>query len=114
MNAAQGTKNVVEGAITGVGNMIGHGANSIMNSMTNNNTTTEQTNSTNKASTDRNADEDYTASRTATTAEGNLLGLSTTTWTWLIVATVGALIVAIVYFYGRQYDSMASNSHRDE
>lgn len=119
--AAQGATNVVQGALSGVGNMIGNGAQSIMNTadnMTTDDTTgTEQNNGMNEdvnaGMTERNADEDYTATRTSTDATGEFLGLSATAWTWLIIAIAGALIVGMVYFYGKQYDGMATD-HREE
>ena len=117
--AGNSIMDAAQGAVSGVGNMIKNGANSIMNTtdnMADNNTTgTEQTNKMDMGATNRNADEDYTATRTAVTSQGNFLGLSTTAWTWLIIAIVGALIVGMVYFYGKQYNTMSTtDSHRDE
>ena len=117
--AGNSIMNAAQGAVSGVENMIKNGANSIMNTtdnMADNNTTgTEQTNKMDMGATNRNADEDYTATRTAVTSQGNVLGLSTTAWTWLIIAIVGALIVGMVYFYGKQYNTMSTtDSHRDE
>ena len=51
-----------------------------------------------------NGDDDYTATRTATTTDSNLLGMSTATWTWLILGIVGIIIVALVWYYGAQYE----------
>ena len=46
---------------------------------------------------------DYTATRTST-ANDNFLGMSTGAWTWLILGIVGIIIVALVWFYGSQYE----------
>lgn len=46
---------------------------------------------------------DYTATRTATTND-NLFGMSNTAWTWLILGIVGIVIVALVWYYGAQYE----------
>lgn len=45
---------------------------------------------------------DYTATRTATS--NNVMGLSSTAWTWLILGIVGIVIVALVWYYGAQYE----------
>ena len=54
-------------------------------------------------------DRDYTATRTAT-GDSNLLGMSTTTWTWLILGIVGIIIVALVWYYGSQYEHRNYNN----
>lgn len=56
-----------------------------------------------------NGHSDYTATRTATSS-ANLLGMSTTTWTWLILGIVGIVIVALVWFYGAQYEHRNYNN----
>lgn len=51
------------------------------------------------------AGDTYTATRTATTGGGNnFLGMSTMTWTWLILSAVTIAIVALVWYYGSQYE----------
>lgn len=57
-----------------------------------------------------NNNNDYTASRTATNADSNLLGMSTTTWAWLILGIVGIVIVALVWYYGAQYEHRNYNN----
>ena len=51
-----------------------------------------------------NGDDDYTATRTSTTGDTNFLGMSTAAWTWLIIGIVGIAIVALVWYYGSQYE----------
>ena len=52
---------------------------------------------------------DYTATRTATTGD-NLMGMSDTTWTWLILGVVGLAIVGLVWYYGAQYEHKSYNN----
>ena len=45
----------------------------------------------------------YTAERTAANSN-NVLGMSTTAWIWMIFAVVTIAIVALVWYYGSQYE----------
>ena len=56
-----------------------------------------------------NNNDNYTATRTATTNNG-FLGMSDTTWTWLILGIVGIAIVALVWYYGAQYEHRNYNN----
>ena len=47
----------------------------------------------------------YTATRTATATNGTLLGMNSTAWTWLILGIATIAIVALVWYYGKQYDN---------
>lgn len=47
----------------------------------------------------------YDATRTS--ANSNLLGMDSMTWSWIIMSIVGIVIVALVWYYGAQYE------HRD-
>ena len=55
--------------------------------------------------------QNYTATRTTTNT--NLLGLSDTTWTWLILGIVGVAIVSLVWYYGAQYDHKNYSNESD-
>lgn len=55
-----------------------------------------------------NNDGDYTATRTAT--NNNMLGMSDTTWTWLILGLVGLAITGLVWYYGAQYEHRNYNN----
>lgn len=60
----------------------------------------------------------YTANRTATTRAatttngGNtFLGMNSTMWTWLILAAVAVVIIALVWYYSNQ---VTNNRHYDD
>ena len=50
----------------------------------------------------------YTATRTAAD-EGTLLGMNATAWTWLIIGMVGIAIIALVWYYSMQHDTIDKN-----
>lgn len=56
--------------------------------------------------TTNNDDNNYTARRTS--SDGNALGMSETTWTWVILAILGIGLVALIWSFGSQ-----SNKHED-
>ncbi len=104
LNTVNGTKN----AAKNVGNSVGNGLTNAKNTVVD---STEKTgNSVMNAGnslmgTMDNMDNNYTAQRTA--ADVTVLGMSTNTWTWLILAIVGIAIIGLVWYYGAQYE------HRD-
>jgi predicted PurR-regulated permease PerM len=56
----------------------------------------------------------YTATRTATTTDNGLLGnVSNTVWSWLIIAIVAIVIVALVLFYANQ-NKNTTTYHNDD
>ena len=89
-----------------------NGATNMMNDMTNANGDMEN-DATNTLGTTEgmfdNTEGNYTATRTATD-NTNLLGMSDTTWTWLILGIVGAIIVGLVWYYGSQYEHRNYNN----
>lgn len=101
-NAVKGTANAsVDGARD-----LTNGASNMMNDMTNANGDKESDATNTLATTDGildNIDGDYTTTRTSATND-SLLGMSEMTWTWLILGIVGAVIVALVWYYGTQYE----------
>lgn len=106
-NAADGAKNVVQGAITGTENVVSNGANGVKNA-------TGNVGNTAKAATTTNTTNGtYTANRTATNTPVKVAGMTATTWTWLIVAVLGALIIGLIYYYAKQNNTTTS-SHMDE
>ena len=114
-NVANGAKNVVEGAIAGTGNLITKGGEGISNM------TEDMTNSNNRAAdestsnNDRTSNTNYTATRTSTDSPATIAGMTATTWTWLIIAILGAAIIGMVWFYSKQYDNQnSSTNHIDE
>lgn len=124
--AATGVGNTVKEAGNTAGNVISgatgaivdgargltKGASNMMNDMSNANGDTENDATNTLATTDGmfdNADGDYTATRTAT-GNNNLLGMSDTTWTWLILGAVGLAIVGLVWYYGAQFEHRNYNN----
>ena len=89
-----------------------NGATNVMNDITNANGDMEN-DATNTLGTTEgmfdNTEGNYTATRTAAD-NNNLLGMSDTTWTWLILGIVGAVIVALVWYYGAQYEHRNYNN----
>ena len=101
--ALNSTKNTV----MNVGNAIGNGVKGVANGAANlgkdaMNTTQAAGNSIVGATGMNNGGMDYTATRTSAT--DNVMGLSSTAWTWLILGIVGIVIVALVWYYGAQYE----------
>lgn len=91
MNAVNDT---VNGAVNGTMNAVNE-----ITKDRNTSTTNNHDNNMNMTGTTNNGN--YTATRTA--AEGTtLLGMDSTTWTWLIMGIVGIAIVALVWYYSMQ------------
>lgn len=49
---------------------------------------------------------DYTASRTATDASADILGIDSTAWIWMILAVVSIAIIALIYSYVKQQNNV--------
>lgn len=109
MDAGKSVGNAVKGtadAAIDSTNDLTTGASNMMNNMTNANVDNESDATNTLGTTDGildNIDGDYTATRTSATNDG-LLGMSEMTWTWLILGIVGAIIIALVWYYGAQYE----------
>ena len=96
-SAVDGIRNVVEdvgkGVSEGIKNVTDAGKNTMENMTSGKNVqNTRTTNNTN-----------YTATRTTarTTSAGNT-GINSTMWTWIIMAIVGIVIIALVWMYAKQ------------
>lgn len=99
-NVTQGAMNTVGNAVTDAGNAINRGATTVKNTtgnVVNSGTATTANNNT------------YNATRTSTT-QGTFMGMNATAWTWLIVGILGALIVGLVWFYGKEHSPITRNS----
>ena len=115
INAGKSVENAVgdtAGAVVDGARELTNGAGNMMNNITNANGDKENDTTNTLATNDgifgmRN--NDYTATRTAT-GNNNLLGMSDTTWTWMILGIVGAIIVALVWYYGAQYEHRNYNN----
>ncbi len=104
LNTVNGTKNVIMNTGNSIGNGVTNAKNAVVGSTQKaGNTVMNAGNSMMSAM--NNMDNNYNAQRTA--ADVTVLGMSTNTWTWLILAIVGIAIVGLVWYYGAQYE------HRD-
>lgn len=108
-NTVGGAENAVEGAVNDVTNTTKDATNtteSNMNNMTRNDNTTDLGITGNTTGTS-----DYTANRTATartavgTDNGNFLGMSSTMWTWIILAVAVVAIIALIWYYTNQLNN---------
>ncbi len=114
-NAIKDAGNIAGNAVSGATGAIVDGtrnltnsASNMMNDMTNangdkkNDATNTLTTNDGTFNSNTNAD-NYTATRTSTD-NGNMLGMSSNTWTWLIVGIAGIAIISLVWYYGAQYE----------
>ena len=106
-NVVSGTANAAANSAKGIGN----GVSTMWNDLTNANGDMENdaTNTMSGSILGNNDNGNYTATRTATNAS-NMLGMSDTTWTWLILGIVGLAIIGLVWYYGAQYEHRNYNN----
>lgn len=83
--------NEVKDSANKAGNSIENGANAVEKSITNNNGT------------------NYDATRTST--EGTFMGMTSNTWSWLILGIAAIAIIGLVWYYSVQLNN---NKHNDE
>ena len=57
---------------------------------------------------------DYTAQRTATTTDGTMAGMNSTTWIWLIMAVLAVAIIALVYYYSAGLATNNRNNYHND
>ncbi len=96
-NIVGGAENVVEdvgkGVSEGIKNVTDAGKNTMENMTSGKNV--QNTRTTNNT--------DYTATRTtARTTSAENTGINSTMWTWIIMAIVGIVIIALVWMYAKQ------------
>lgn len=109
-NVVGGAENVVGGAISGVTNGVRSGVNGVENTANNAGNKMQGTMTTNNNG--------YNASRTATTrmatntGSNTFLGMGATAWGWFIMAVVGIITVALVWYYGKERES--GYNHNDD
>ena len=100
-----GAMNSVNNAVNDVRGAVGGAENAVEGAVKNVTDTTKNATDNNTQSTG------YTANRTATTATsnasntGNFLGMSSTMWTWLILAVAVIAIIALVWYYSNQLNN---------
>lgn len=120
-NGLNSAGSTVRNVITNAGNTIRSGIEDIGNSMNNGTENVENDidtgtqnmgNSIQGITGGTNSDDGYTATRTSAT-DNNIMGMSSTSWTWLIFGIVSIIIVALVWYYGSQYEHNKNYSSRD-
>ena len=103
--AVGGAENAIEGAVKDLTDTTKNATNTTENNMNN----ATRSNTTNLNVTGNNTQSTgYTANRTATTGTtntGNFLGMSSTMWTWLILAVAVVAIIALVWYYSNQLNN---------
>ena len=108
-NAVGGAENVIEDTGKGIANGVRDGMNTVENGAKN--VGNDVKNGMNDMGRTTN---NYTATRTATTTDNGLLGnVSNTVWSWLIIAIVAIVIVALVLFYANQ-NKNTTTYHNDD
>ena len=111
-NVVGGAENVVGGAISGVTNGIRSGVSGVENTAHNAGNTMQG------AITTTNNNNGYNASRTTTTrmatnaGSNTFLGMGATAWGGFIMAVVGLITVALVWYYGKERES--GYNHNDD
>lgn len=116
-NFVGGAENVMEDAASGVANgvrnMTGAAENSMEN-ITNNNdnhTDNNQNKVTGAITTDNNGG-NYTARRTADTS--SLGGMTSNTWTWIIIVLAAIAIIALIWAYTKGKNYSSNNDDNNE
>lgn len=113
-NFVGGVENTVENAAMDVSNAskdatgdIENGMNGNDNDNGNGNGNDNRDNSTVMGST---GNDGYTATRVAT-GDNTVMGMTSTAWTWIIVAVAAIAIIALIWYYSMQF---TNNNHNDE
>lgn len=117
-NVVGGAENVVEDAAKGITNGAREGMNKVENAGENtvNKAHNNKDNSTLTGMvTDNNAG-GYTAQRTTArnaNVAGNTFGRNSTLWAWITMAVLAVVIVALVWYYGKQFNYASHNNDDD-
>ena len=116
-----GAMNGVNDAVNGVRNTIGGAENAVEGAVKDvTDTTKNATDNTTNMGINRNDTQstNYTANRTATTGTttnaGTFLGMSSTMWTWLILAIAIVAIIALVWYYSNQLTRTRNYDDNDQ
>lgn len=107
-NFVGGAENVLEDTASGIGNGIRDGISATEN-------TADNITSGAMTTDNNNGGGDYTATRTTATTRsagdnGSFLGMGATAWGWLIMAIVGIITVALVWYYGKEHEYNSNNN----
>ena len=113
-NAVGGAENAIENAAKNAGNAVKSAGNAVMNGV--NQAGNAIMDSANKAgnsienamtnNTDNN--DDYNATRTS--AEGTFMGMTSNTWSWLILGIAAIAIIGLVWYYSVQLNNGRRNN----
>lgn len=104
-DAVNGIRNVVGGAENVVGGAVGGVTNGVHTGVTGTENAAKNTAGATMTGTNNGT---YNTTRTATTraattgSTGTFLGMGATAWGWLIMAIVGIITVALVWYYGKE------------
>lgn len=98
-DGAQNLGGAIMNGANAAGNAVENGANNAKNAMEN----TFDGNNENSDNTD------YTATRTA--GEGTFMGMTSNTWSWLILGIAAIAIIALVWYYSMQLNN--TRNHDD-
>lgn len=115
-DAVNGIRNVVGGAENVVGGTVGGVTNGVRSGVTGTENATKNTAGATMTATNNGT---YNTTRTATTraattgARGTFLGMGATAWGWLIMAIVGIITVALVWYYGKERE-LDYNHNKDD
>ena len=118
-----GAMNGVNDAVNGVRNTIGGAENAVEGAVKDvTDTTKNATDNTTNMGINRNDTQstNYTANRTATNGTatnanvGTFLGMSSTMWTWLILAIAIVAIIALVWYYSNQLTRTRNYDDNDQ
>lgn len=115
-DAANGVRNVVGGAENAVEDAakgVTDGAKNITNNIENggNKAENKASNMTSSDNSRMSTNNSYTATRTSTGTEANtFMGMTATSWTWLIMGIAAIAIIALVWYYSAQ---MRSSNYDD-
>lgn len=116
-DAANGVRNVVGGAENAVEDAakgVTDGAKNITNNIENvgNKAENKASNMTSSDNSRMSTNNSYTATRTSTGTEANtFMGMTATSWTWLIMGIAAIAIIALVWYYSAQMRSSNYDDH---
>ena len=103
-NAVEDTARDISNTSKDLTNDVGNGMKNIGNTMKENGDNNNTKKDTNNNTTVGMMDNNYTATRTATTGS-TFMGMNATAWTWLIIGIAAIAIVALVWYYSMQLRS---------
>lgn len=113
-NIVGGAENVVENTAKDMVNGVREGTNKLENF--GNNMTDDMKKDTNNTMLagdikgNNNDNNEYSAQRTSTNATNStFLGMSSNMWTFIIMGILGIAIIALVWYYGKQFESKYNN-----